>query len=77
MISWNPVFDNAKHKGFAVFKSRSATGPYFQAVNLLKENSFADVKVVKGVEYWYRIALLDMKGVISQLSAPQSGKVNP
>jgi hypothetical protein len=75
VITWIPVFDAGQHLGFAIFKSRNKWSGYNQIANLLQENTYIDTQVVRGVEYWYRIALLNAEGTVSQLTVPVNGKV--
>jgi hypothetical protein len=77
LLKWTPTFNISKHKGFVIFKSTSANGQYYQVAQLVARNQFTDKYVVKGTEYWYRIALLNARGLLSQLSAPIKGKINP
>jgi hypothetical protein len=77
LLKWHPAFNSTQHQGFVIFKSTSATGTYYQIPEVIKGNLFVDTNVAKGIEYWYRIAILDAKGILSQLSTPKSGKINP
>ncbi len=77
VLTWAPAFDASKHLGFVVFRSRDKWNGYNQIADLLKENAFVDKQVAHEVEYWYRVALLDREGTVSQMTSPVSGKVNP
>jgi fibronectin type 3 domain-containing protein len=77
VLTWAPAFDANKHIGFVVFRSRSKWDGYNQIADMVQENAFVDTQVAKGVEYWYRIALLDIDGTVSEMTVPVSAKANP
>lgn len=77
VLTWAPAFDANKHIGFVVFRSRDKFNGYNQIADLVQENAYVDTQVAHGVEYWYRVALLDKAGTVSQMTPPISGKVNP
>jgi hypothetical protein len=57
-VRWNPAFDAAQHRGYAVFKSEQAAGLYRQVGTLLSASEFR-TQVVRGATYWYKIVLMD------------------
>ncbi len=72
-ISWSPVFDAGKHRGFIVYRSNSSGGPFWPVVvSPLMGNSFTDYNVIKGQTYWYKLGLLMLNGQLSRLSLVQS-----
>jgi hypothetical protein len=75
-VTWGPAFDTTKQKGFALFRGASAAGPFQQVGSVVPANQFIDREVVRGVTYYYKVALLDLGGGLSAPSAAKSGKVN-
>lgn len=76
-VSWTPAFNPSLHLGFLVYRSRSITGPYRQIGTLMIADGYLDAAVAEGVDYWYRVARLDSKGELSELSPPKSGRITP
>jgi fibronectin type 3 domain-containing protein len=69
ILKWTPSFDATSQAGFIVYRSSSAAGPFFPVVvSPVKNDSYTDVKVVKGQTYWYAVALLMQNGRLSPLS---------
>ncbi|MDP4231388.1 MAG: hypothetical protein Q8916_13395 [Bacteroidota bacterium] len=71
-VSWNPGYDSTSMMGFVVFRSTNMNGPYFQLENIVKDNSFADNSVQRGMTYWYRVGLMKSDGLMTQLSPPKN-----
>jgi len=76
-LLWDTSFDQNQHQGFAVFKSPDQNGPYFQISNIIKDNFYLDSNVLKGKQYWYKVAILDIHGNVNTISDPMMGQVNP
>jgi hypothetical protein len=75
-LAWTPAFDNTKHRGFALFRSTSAAGPFRQVGTLLTSSQHVDREVIRGVTYYYKVALLGLDGTVSIPSVVKSGTVN-
>ena len=72
-LNWIPSYDDRLHKGFIVYKSNKADGPFIPiVVSPLNSNSFIDSNVVKGQSYWYSVAVLMLNGRLSKLSDVKS-----
>lgn len=73
MLQWSPVFNPTLHKGFIVYRSSTATGPFLPiVVSPLKTNAFTDSGVINGQIYWYRLGVLMSNGRLSELTTAQS-----
>jgi len=72
-VRWNPAFNAAQHRGFALFKSDQVNGLYRQIGTLLNASEYQDTHVVRGATYWYKVVLMDRTGQVSAPSAPVSG----
>ena len=77
VVSWSPVFDSAKMKGFAVFRSDQQNGLFRQIGTLLQSNQYVDTLVVKGATYWYKVVEMDTSGQVSVPSTSSSGSLTP
>ncbi|OQA12468.1 MAG: Amylopullulanase precursor [Bacteroidetes bacterium ADurb.Bin397] len=72
-LSWLPAYDAAKHRGFVVYRSNSASGNFVPIVSApLTYNNFTDTNVVKGQTYHYRVAVLLLNGKLSAASTVKS-----
>ena len=69
-VRWDPAFDGATLKGFLVFRSTAAGGPYRQVSGVVQGNEFADEGALRGTDYWYRVQAVDPGGRTSDASAP-------
>jgi fibronectin type 3 domain-containing protein len=67
-VYWNPAFDASKLKGFLVFRSAAAAGPFRQVSPPVKGNNFTDKSAIPGKTYWYRVQAMDTAGKLSQAS---------
>ncbi len=75
LVEWSPAFDSSEYLGFVVYRSENSTGPFLQTSSILAANEYLDMNVVRGVSYWYKVLRINKKGVLSPLSASQSGSV--
>lgn len=69
-LEWFPIFDPNVHRGFLLYKSMDAAGPFVQATSMLMANTWLDRQVVKGRKYWYKLALVQKDGKLSEIGAP-------
>ncbi len=74
-VNWRPAFSSSIHRGFIVFRSRNSSGPYHQVSGLIMGNSFLDKNVIHGVDFWYKVQLIDIQGNRSSLSTPKRGRL--
>ncbi|HUI63538.1 MAG TPA: hypothetical protein VL126_01760, partial [Bacteroidota bacterium] len=72
-LSWMPLYDTTRVKGFLVFRSTSAFGEYFQLEGLQKASTFADPSVARNATYFYRVVALRRDGMLTNMSDPMSG----
>ncbi len=77
LIKWTPAFDSSMHMGFVVFRSSQASGTYLQQGNVVQGSKYLDSAVISDKEYWYKVAVLDIKGRLSNLSTAVMGKLAP
>jgi len=77
VVNWTPPYTASSHRGFVVFRSHSSGGQFLQVSDLITGNQYVDAHTVRGVEYWYKILEIDLKGHLSPLSTAVSGKVSP
>jgi hypothetical protein len=75
VIRWTPVFDPARHRGFALFRSDRFDGLYRQMGTLVTDSQYQDNQVVRGVSYWYKVVVMDSTGQVSIPSPPVSGSL--
>ncbi|MBK8920110.1 MAG: hypothetical protein IPM81_01140 [Saprospirales bacterium] len=76
-LHWLPAFDISRHRGFVLYKSLDATGPFIQATSLLTANTFLDKQVVKGRKYWYKLAIVHRDGKMSEITPAAEMELNP
>ncbi|MBN2326521.1 MAG: hypothetical protein JXR73_05145 [Candidatus Omnitrophica bacterium] len=76
-LEWTPAFNASNQRGFIVFRSRSSTGQYLQISDLVQDSRYVDPHVISGVEYWYKVLLIDRRGNLSSLSSGKNGMVSP
>jgi len=76
-LQWLPAFDANLHQGFVLYKSLDASGPFIQATSLLTANTFLDRQVVKGRKYWYKLAIVQRDGKMSEITSATAMQLNP
>jgi hypothetical protein len=67
-----PAYDISQMDGYVVFRSTNAGGQYMQVGSIVKDDEFSDNTVARTVTYWYRVALVNKDGAMSELSEPVS-----
>ena len=68
-LEWFPIFDQEDHTGFLIYKSLKSNGPFIQMGTMVTENSYVDRQVVDGQKYYYKIAIVQRDGKISEISS--------
>jgi len=69
IVHWNPVYNASKFKGFLVYRSAAAAGPFRQVSPLVKGNKFDDKSAIPGKTYRYRVQSMDTSGKLSEPSS--------
>jgi chitodextrinase len=70
LVTWSPAFNAALHAGFMVLRAPAAAGPFVQAGTLVTAaNTYTDAYVQRGATYWYKVVVIDVRGVPSAASS--------
>lgn len=74
-LNMTPTYDPNTMLGYVIFRSDNPfnnVGPYNQIDNIVKGGSYTDNSIAKNKGYWYKVAILNKDGSLTQLSEPKS-----
>ncbi|MBL7809164.1 MAG: hypothetical protein JNN28_15190 [Saprospiraceae bacterium] len=75
-LQWLPGFDKKLHRGFLLYKSLDPAGPFIQVTSLLEQNTYLDKQVVKGRQYWYKLAIVERTGKLTEITTAAVAQPN-
>ena len=74
-LNMTPTYDPNTMLGYVIFRSDNPfnnVGPYYQIDNIVKGGSYTDNSITKNKGYWYKVAILNKDGSLTQLSEPKT-----